>query len=167
MPSNYRDEYGQDPFADESGKNPYGDDDTAPTDESQLTAGGTDNPYATAADARAGEYGHQPGDFETTLPPRGGLVLGLGMAALFLSFGAVYLTFAYGAADAAILVLAISLPPWIMGRMDLRAMRMGAMPAAGHRSQTRLGLWLGVIATAIALGCFANFLYLVLDHFVF
>ncbi len=125
-------------IVDQHGNNPFAD--AAPPDAT------SDNPYA-ALESWA-EPAYQPSRYETSLPHRGGLVLTfgwLGIAGVFLSvLGALYYW------PLAVLNLALTLPPWLWGRSDLRAMLSGAMDVSG-RDKTKLGHVLGIIGTAASL----------------
>ena len=139
MPSNYRDIDGRDPFSDERGSNPFADDgqDVAPPD--------SEDPYTPTATE---SYRHRPGDFETILPHRGRLILGLaivGLLAAVLGIPAWY----FQSTHLGFLALAATLPACIFAVSDLRAMRMGAMDPSGYRT-TIWGGYLGLLGSGVA-----------------
>jgi hypothetical protein len=141
-----------DPFRDEDGQNPFAD----------------DGPEADVSDDPYGVTGHDPGPtfvadhYETLLPHRGGRIFGLGIAGLIMSFFGTAGTIAcvlspVGAGSLLPLsagLLLLGLPcawtAWMTGRYDLRAMRVGAMDDAGQR-KTRHGYAMGIAGTLIAI----------------
>jgi hypothetical protein len=144
-----------DPFRDEQGDNPFADDGP----EAEVS----EDPYAvTASEA---EPTFHPDDFETTLPHRGGRVFTLGTTGLLLcALGAVGVAIFVAVPDlvgswltmsAALLLFGFACAPtaWIMGRSDLRAIRCGAMDDAGL-ARTRRGYVFGIIGTLIAVAPF-------------
>lgn len=145
----------ENPFEDEQGANPFGDDsasaeDAAPREDAESNA------YATAESNAVQPY--EPGDYETFLPSRGPLVFWLGVIGCGIQLLAVIVAvlailavgeflegMAYGL-PGQLIGLAVSVPAWIMGQSDVRAMAAGAMEANGRRA-TRWGLWLGILGT--------------------
>jgi hypothetical protein len=124
-----------DPFADERGRNPFAD----PEEVAAETPEGAspDNPYTTCA---GGKAAHQVGGFETTLPHRGGTVLTLGILGIV---GAAAFAFCF---PLLVINLFLTLPAWLMGQSDLRAMKAGAMNREG-RGMTLAGFILGMFGT--------------------
>ena len=148
----------RDPFRDEQGDNPFADDGPE--------ADVSEDPYAvsaseTASALRTGPT-YRPNNFETTLPHRGGRVFQLGRIGLALSvLGAVGVAtcIAFPEASGLWVVLSAALllfglpcsfTAWIMGRNDLRAIRSGAMDDAGLVRTSR-GHAFGVIGTLVAI----------------
>jgi hypothetical protein len=138
------------PFEDEHGENPFGDEGVA----SPAKA----NPYDGPADVRTRPY--QPQDYETFLPSRPGLVLTFGIVGLLLVIVGVAITVSgalsttewsdalmYGA-PFHLLGLVVSVPGWIFGRHDRRAMKAGAMETRG-RLRTSIGYLLSILGTII------------------
>lgn len=140
------------PFKNERGENPFG--------EQTPTAAGDENPYG-ASRAEALRSG-QADDYVTTLPNRSMRVLTFGLLGLVLAMLGVA-SAAAGVASSGnwtwgisfgipiqLLGLAVSLPSWIFGASDLKAIRAGAMEAAG-RSRTRIGFVLGIVGVLIGI----------------
>jgi hypothetical protein len=50
------------------------------------------------------------------------------------------------------------IPAWIMGRNELRAIDSGSSPSAG-RTLATIGMWLGIVATALAILALVFFLF--------
>lgn len=138
-PRPFEDPNGPNPFADEPGKAiPY--------------------PDSVFASSAAGEIQpYRPGDFVPALPNRSARVLGLGMVAMFFSATSLLillLALSSGGLSSllvyswptGLLAFSFSIPAWIMGGADLRAIRAGAMAPEGFR-RTRIGYWCGCIAT--------------------
>ncbi|MFV1964601.1 MAG: hypothetical protein ACC628_04205 [Pirellulaceae bacterium] len=138
------------PFEDERGANPFGD--------KGMSLPVKANPYGGPADRRSRPY--QPNDFETTFPSRSGLVLTCGISGVVLvTIGVVLSVLAvlvsiewpqaliYGA-PFNFLGLVVSVPGWIFGRHDRRAMKAGAMETKGRRG-TNIGYLLGILGTII------------------
>jgi hypothetical protein len=140
MPSNYRDKNGKDPFSDEHGRNPFAD------DGQDLPATEADSPYA-ASTAKQSSY--RPGDFETTLPHRGGFLLGLAIAGLLVAALGIPVWY-YSSNPLGMVALAASVPAAVLAGRDLRAMKMGAMDTAS-RDKTHWALLVGLLGTAVAL----------------
>lgn len=151
----------ENPFEDEQGANPFGDDTKAEGEPAT-----EDNPYA-AADVSAAQP-YQPGEYETFLPNRGGLVWWLGiigggiqMLAIIVAAIAILVVgdylegIAYGL-PGQLIGIAISIPAWIMGHSDMQAIAAGAMEEEGRRA-TRWGWLLGILGTL--LGASQLFLY--------
>lgn len=147
----------ENPFEDGQGANPFGDD-AAPArgDGSQVAADG--NLYATNESSAVQPY--RPGDYETFLPSRGGMVLWLGVVGCCLQLLAIVVSvlailsvgeflegMAYGL-PGQLLGLAVSLPALIMGQTDVKAIAAGAMEASGRRA-TRWGLGLGIVGVLL------------------
>lgn len=145
----------KDPFRDEQGDNPFADDGP----EAEVS----EDPYAVSVSEAGRTF--QLDDFATTLPDRGRRVFVLGITGLVLSvFGAAGVTTVVAVPDlagswltasAAALLFGLSTAPtaWIMGRSDLRAIRAGAMDKAGLVRTTR-GHRFGVIGTLVAIAPF-------------
>ena len=74
--------------------------------------------------------------------------------------------FAYGV-PAQLFGLALSIPAWILGESDLKAIRAGAMDQTGE-TDTKRGLWLGILASLIGGGQLAALLTLIIrnDYYV-
>jgi hypothetical protein len=105
----------------------------------------SDNPYAPSA-APAGES--VDGDYHMTLGHRGGMLLGLGLISLLGALAGLPLGFF--CFPIGVLVLALSLPTWLMARDDLRAMRVGVMDSSG-RGSTKVAWVLGILSTLLAI----------------
>lgn len=142
-----------DPFRDEQGQNPF-------ADEAPPASAPSANPYAPTG---AGDQPAYRPEYEATLPHRGRIVFRLGLwGCLGTLLGAaggmvVFLTDrSAGGIElslwAALLLggACLAWPAWLMGRSDLAAMRAGAMDREGWR-QTRRGHALGAAGTVIAL----------------
>jgi hypothetical protein len=99
-----------------------------------------ENPYASPQEAAGWPaVDHQ----QWSAPHRGGLILGLGISALVFSL----VGFACCAAFP-VLSLGLSIPAWVMGRNDLRAIAAGTMDPSG-RGSTMTGMVLGIVSTAL------------------
>jgi hypothetical protein len=122
-----------DPFADDQGRNPFADREEGRLGES----GEVSNPYVAGA---GGRPAHEVGGFQTTLPHRGGTVLMLGILGVI---GAAVFAFCW---PLLVINLFVTLPAWLMGQSDLRAMKAGAMSSEG-RGRTLAGFILGVFGT--------------------
>jgi hypothetical protein len=155
----------EDPFEDGQGANPFGDDAT-PVSDVESPSSAEQNPYA-AAESK-GVQPYLPDDYETFLPNRGALVWWLGVVGcciqLLANVVAVLAIFAvddflegmtYGL-PGQLIGLAVSVPAWIMGQTDMKAIAAGAMEEGGRRA-TRWGLRLGIMGTM--LGASQLFLY--------
>jgi hypothetical protein len=123
-----------DPFADDQGRNPFADQEEV---RAETAAGSTLNPYLAGA---GGRPAHQIGGFETTLQHRGGTVLTLGILGIV---GAALFAFCW---PMLVINLFLTLPAWLMGQSDLRAMKAGAMDGEG-RGMTLAGYILGIFGT--------------------
>ena len=164
----------QNPFEGEDGANPFGDD-TGSASDAERSAASEQNPYSTAEVESIQPY--QPGDYETFLPNRGGLVWWLGLIGLCIQLLAIMVAIiaivavgdflegiAYGL-PGQLIGLALSIPAWIMGQSDVKAIAAGAMEEAGRRA-TRWGLWLGIVGTLLAAGqLFFYFGLLIFEEF--
>jgi hypothetical protein len=113
--------------------------------EAELVA--SDNPYSTSA-APATSSAPVVGNYHTTMQSRGGLLLGMGLFSLIGSLGGLPLGFY--CFPIGVLVIALSLPTWLMAREDLRAMNAGAMETSG-RGTTKVAWVLALISTLLAL----------------
>ena len=149
-----------DAFQDADGKNPFADGESPPEAIS-------DNPYAASAAREP-----MPASTEScqiVYPHRGRTVFWLGLVGCCCSLGAVLAgsgslttpSVAGGLlAMLCLLLLIASLTAggtaWMLGRQDLRAIRAGAVDAAGT-TLTRRGHRLGLASTLIALGTAAVF----------
>ena len=100
-----------DPFADEAGRNPFADREEVVAETANDAS--PENPYLTGA---GGRPAHQVGGFEMTLPHRGGTVLTLGILGII---GAAVFAFCW---PLLVINLFLTLPAWLMGQSDLRAM---------------------------------------------
>lgn len=127
-------------FLDQQGKNPFAGDGT------RSAARTTDNIFASPA---AGGPTSAP-EFERTLPHRASLVLRLATLSI-VGIVTIVVTSRLESIVSVLapLVLAISVPAWMMGAADLRAMRGGAMDADG-RPRTRLAVVMAMLATISA-----------------
>ena len=145
------------PFEDERGANPFGDD-AAPAIDAESQADVEQNPYAAAESNQVQPY--RPGDYETFLPNRGALVWYLGLIGCGIQLLAIVVAIlaifsvgdflegmAYGL-PGQLIGLAVSIPAWIMGHSDVKAIAAGAMEEGG-RQATRWGLWLGLVGTLL------------------
>ncbi len=127
------DEGEKNPFNDEQGNNPFADRETLGSETEApnanvYTSGVTGNPV------------HAVGGFETTLPHRGGVIFTMGLVGIL---GAAILAFCW---PVLFLNLLVTLPAWLMGQADLRAMRAGAMNTEG-RGMTLAGYVMGILGT--------------------
>jgi hypothetical protein len=166
------------PFEDGQGANPFGDaaapanDPGNPEAADNSEAAGS-NPYAAAESSSVQPY--RPGDFETFLPNRGVWVWWLGLIGCCIQLVAIVVAvvamvsvgdflggLVYGL-PGQLIGLALSVPAWIMGQVDAKAIAAGAMEDGGRRA-TWCGLRLGVIGTL--LGVSQLFLYFGLLLFV-
>lgn len=150
----------ENPFEDGQGANPFGDD-AAPVTGAESSTDAEENPYAAAESSAAQPY--KPGDYETFQPNRGKLVWRLGLAGFCLQILAIIVAvlaiiiigdFLEGTAYALpgqFIGLAISVPAWIMGQVDAKAIAAGAMEEGGRRA-TRWGLLLGALGTLLGAG---------------
>jgi hypothetical protein len=133
-----------DPFADDKGRNPFADRENVAA---ETPAGDSpENPYLAGA---GGQAAHQVGGFETTLPHRGGTVLTLGILGIV---GAAVFAFCF---PLLVVNLFLTLPAWLMGQSDLRAMKAGAMNREG-RGMTLAGFILGIFGTVGTLILFVS-----------
>lgn len=157
------------PFQDEDGKNPFGDAQPASPEKQEPAAA---NPYA-ADEHQTTIQPYLPEDYETFLPHRGKLVFWLGLSSCLIQAASVVIAaiavllvdefvsgFAYGA-PAQLFGLALSLPAWILGHGDLKAIRAGAMNQDGEGA-TKRGLWLGVGASLLGGGQLTVLLVLII-----
>ncbi len=135
------DEEPKNPFSDEQGNNPFADREETGAGATETMA--SENPYRGGGGA-GGSAPRRVGGFETTLPHRGGTVLTLGIAGLF---GAAVFAFCW---PMLAINLFVTLPAWLMGQADLRAMQAGAMDPEG-RGTTRAGYLLGIFGTLATL----------------
>lgn len=148
------------PFEDEQGDNPFGDE-APPAIDAESPATSEQNPYASAEPSEVQPY--RPGDYELFLPHRGELIWWLGVigcsvqllailvaALAIFSVGDFLSGLVYGL-PGQLVGLAVSVPAWIMGHNDVRAIAAGAMKAEGRRA-TQWGLWLGILGTLLAAG---------------
>lgn len=148
------------PFEDGQGANPFGDD-SAPVSDAESQSAAERNPYASAEANAVQPY--RPGDFETFLPNRGALVWWLGLIGCGIQFLAIVVAVVaviavgdflggvvYGL-PGQLIGLAVSVPAWIMGQIDAKAIAAGAMEDGGRRA-TWWGLWLGVVGTLVGAG---------------
>ena len=173
-----------DPFVDKQGNNPFADtpgpDTPAPNAPVDETGGDPDATTASRAAessvfatpgaerSRSRQVDYQPEGYVRTLPHRAGTILTLGIVGLIgtivgglgalasfavgSSFEAI--VFMSGLAPFALFSLAASVPCWMMGGYDIRAMRAGAMDTSGQ-TKTRIGLYLGIAATTFSVGLMA------------
>ncbi|MEO8495134.1 MAG: hypothetical protein ABI614_08690 [Planctomycetota bacterium] len=147
----------ENPFEDERGANPFGDD-AAPASGAADQMDDEENPYAAAEPSAAQPY--LPGDYETFLPNRGSFVCSLGVIGCGIQLLAIVVAvlailavgeflegMAYGL-PGQLIGLAVSVPAWIMGQVDMKAIAAGAMEDRGRRA-TRWGLLLGILGTLL------------------
>jgi hypothetical protein len=146
------------PFDDGEGSNPFGGDAEERTNDFDGTSPHGQNPYQTSTSSSIQPY--HPGDYETFLPNRGPLVWWLGLVGLGIQLLAVAIAviavvsigdFLEGIAfglPGQLIGIAISLPAWIIGQSDSRAIAAGAMEE-GSRRATHWGLFLGRIGTVL------------------
>lgn len=147
----------ENPFEDEQGANPFGDN-AAPVIDGESQTVGEQNPYAAAESNAVQPY--RPDDYETFLPNRGALVWWLGLIGCCIQLLAIVVAvlaifavgdflegMAYGL-PGQLIGLAFSIPAWIMGQTDVKAITAGAMEEGGRRA-TRWGLWLGLVGTLL------------------
>jgi len=140
------------PFEDERGENPFAEIGPRPS--------GDENPYAASGAEAQHSDPPGPGHYVITLPNRSRRVLAFGATGTLLAVFGVAMAAAGVATQGnwtwgvgygipiQLIGLATSLPSWIFGSSDLRAMRAGAMDATGRR-QTRIGFMLGVLGVLI------------------
>jgi len=164
----------ENPFEDEQGANPFGDDKTPAIDAESQTAA-KQNPYAAVESSDVQPY--RPGDYETFLPNRGALVWWLGLIGCCIQLLAIVVAvlaivwvgdflegMAYGL-PGQLIGLAVSIPAWITGQIDVKAIAAGAMQEGGQRA-TRWGFWLGIVGTLLGLSqLFLFFGLLIFDEF--
>ena len=160
-PSNWRPFVKGHPFRDEQGNNPFADNDSdQPIDADVEPATEQNDPYAARGTAAGEPDAYRPDDFETTGTPRGRLILTMGALGLLGSFvGSLSGILVYSEMMAAAMCFTCSvLPPfclsltlsaWLMGRSDLLAMSVGALPAT-QRKRTQAGAIFGLLGTLIA-----------------
>ena len=130
------------PFAGADGTNPFADSASSPASAAESADA---NPYA--ASGSSVESVAQPQAFETILSHRGGTVFWLGLIGLLgATVGWLCLLVWM---PVPLFALCLSIPAWLMGRNDLRAMKAGAMDNSGWR-QTRAGYVMGMIGSLIA-----------------
>ncbi len=147
----------ENPFENAQGTNPFGDDSKDLADDQKQPAVEA-NPYSAAEVSSVQPY--RPDDFETFLPSRGAFVGWLGLLGCGLQLLAIVVAvlaivavgdflegFAYGL-PLQLIGLAVSVPAWIMGQIDSKAIAAGAMEERGRRA-TRWGLWLGIFGTLL------------------
>ena len=126
------------PFQGADGLNPFADS-AAPSMPTES------NPYAASSEPAAAVV--QPGQYSAIVPHRGGTVFWFGLTGLLAStFGSLCLLCWL---PLPIFALSLTIPAWIMGRHDLRAMKVGAMDGNG-RGQTRAGYVMGIIGSLVA-----------------
>lgn len=126
--------------------------------ESVVEAVLSENAYAPPTDTGGPTY--RPANYETTIPHRGGLVLGLGITGhvtLVLGIALLVVLGLVEGIEAPIIIspvlifnLIFTLPAWVMSWLDMKAIEAGAMHGEGSR-KTRLGGWLGILATFLTL----------------
>jgi hypothetical protein len=147
-----------DPFQDADGKNPFADGEATPEK-------AADNPYAASP---ANEPGFASADpYQVVYPHRGRSVFWLGVVGCCCALGAVLAGGGSLATPSAatvflamlcLLLLIVSLTAggtaWMFGRLDLRAIRAGAMDSAGMK-MTRRGHLLGLASTLVSIGTLA------------
>ncbi len=146
------------PFEGDDGANPFGDG-AAPAEDDQVhDPAQAENVYASGDTGQVQPY--LPTDYETFLPNRGRLVWWLGFAgcciqllSIVVIIVAVVVTgdnlqgIVYGL-PGQLIGLAVSIPAWILGASDAKAIAAGAMEDEGS-SANRWGLLLGVVATIL------------------
>lgn len=113
-----------------------------------------DNPYATAAGAPAAAVVNA-GHFQA-LPHRGTQLLLFGIFGLLIAMVSVPFIYFCTPTGALLATLnfGLTIPAWLMGRSDLKAMNVGAIDASG-RSATFAGWLLGLIGTIANFGTIA------------
>ncbi len=127
------------PSADKPPVNPFADD--------MAGRATDDNPYA-SPDFDPTKA--PPDAYEMTQSHRGGLMLCLGLTGLVLALVSVPGGFccSFLCLPLPFASLGASLPAWIMGQKDIRAMNAGVMDPSG-RSMTLAGMILGIVATIL------------------
>lgn len=145
------------PFRDRQGNNPFAD---APASESTSVDADAQpadgDPYAASA---AGRDAYRPDVFEMTASPRGKVILRMGYWGFLGSVGGCVVgTIAFrsgvpnfpsmACSALPLFCLSLTLPAWLMGRNDLLAMSVGAMPRR-EQKRTQIGSLLGAIGTLI------------------
>jgi len=109
-------------------------------DPHQWSGGGAENPYASPNEV-SGRVVETP--YGILAPHRGGTVLTLGILGVICdTFGAMVCGLS------PVVGLALSIPAWVMGRNDLRAIDAGKMDPMG-RGSTLAGMILGIIGTVL------------------
>ncbi len=122
-----------------AGDNPFADAGQAATT--------NDNPFASPA-ADIGTAAPQI-EYERSLPHRGGFILTLGILGLVsFTIGTLGLLGLPPAVVIGALSFVMTVPAWLLGSSDLRAMKAGAMDTAG-RGKTRAGMILGIAGTLL------------------
>lgn len=125
------------PIVDEDGNNPFADPGGAeiPDDAENIFAVPQDTAY-------------RPHGYVDVLAPRSGLVLGLGLVGLLISF--VCLAAFHYLPIVALANLGLTLPAWLKGVSELRAIAAGAVRNSSSR-RARAGMIMGVIGTGLSL----------------
>ncbi|MBC8354207.1 MAG: hypothetical protein H8E66_19615 [Planctomycetes bacterium] len=153
----------ENPFENGEGANPFGDDSGAVDSDGESESSPEQNFYATAeksAIESSSVQPYRPDDYETFLPSRGSLVWWLGMVGCCVQLLAIAVAviaivaigdflegLAYGL-PGQLIGIAISVPAWVMGQSDSRAIAAGAMEEGGRRA-TKWGHWLGALGTLL------------------
>jgi hypothetical protein len=121
-------------------QNPFADDARDPPPPRFDPAGR--NPYSAPTQ-------YQPADqqygYQMALPHRGPVILTLGILGLLGSLASFLCCLPIGVVN-----LALTLPAWLMGRSDLKAIDAGAMDSSG-RGTVMAGFVLGIIGTVLTL----------------
>lgn len=142
----------------DGGPNPFADDVTAPVSHNE-------NPLAAPAANEVQPY--KPTDYVPTLPERSSRILTFGIiGASFMAISVLVLAVVFFSTPlwspelvyclpANLLGLAFTIPAWIFGSTDLRAMQAGAMDKAS-RTRTRIGYHCGWIGTLVGLAPFVS-----------
>ena len=101
---------------------------------------GQQNPYASPRESAGWPAAR---GYERFPPHRGGLILGLGISGVVISVIGFLLC-----AVLPVFALGLSIPAWVMGRNDLRAIDAGAMDPTG-RGSTMAGMVMGIVGTVL------------------
>ena len=131
------------PFAGADGKNPFADSASPPASGAESIDA---NPYG--ASNSAAVTVSQPQEFEAILSHRGSTVFWFGLSGVLATIvGSLCLFWVW--LPVSIFALCFSIPAWLWGRHDLRAMRAGAMDNSGRRP-TRAGYVMGIVGSLAA-----------------
>ncbi len=163
------------PFEGQDGANPFGDGAGPANDDQVRDPSQDENVYASSDTGQVQPY--RPTDFETFLPNRGRLVWWLGFAGCCIQLISIvvviiavvvvgdYLEGIVFGLPGQLIGLAVSIPAWILGATDAKAIAAGAMEDEGSTAN-RWGLLLGIVGTMLGVTqLFAYFGLVLFDQF--